>query len=32
MSFRAHLIKKMQGLIKVYYELYNNGVNYLKTF
>lgn len=30
MSFKTHLIVKMQGLVGVYYQLYRNGVNYLK--
>ena len=31
MDFKAHLIEKLQGLIGVYYQLYSNGANYLKT-
>ena len=31
MGFKAYLIEKIWGLIRVHYQLYKNGVNYLKT-
>lgn len=30
MGFRAHLIGKIQGFVRVHYQLQNNRTNYLK--
>ena len=32
MSFRVHLIEKLQGLVEVHHQVYKNRVNYWKTF
>lgn len=32
MGFNAHLIKKIQALVEIHYQLYSNNTDYLKTF